>query len=130
MEKPPTCGPSPFNLKGTDPITLLTQSRVYGKRQGGMARRKWFGVERKEPSVEKPPMCGLSLFNPKGTDPITLLTESTQATSKRKIKPQGDEVVDEQMEPTAHAESMRWKGIIQARTRVRRHVHLDCVTIA
>jgi hypothetical protein len=26
VEKPPMCGPSPFNPKGTDPITLLTQS--------------------------------------------------------------------------------------------------------
>ena len=80
-----------------------------------MARRKWIGVERKEPSVEKPPMCGPSPFNPKGTDPITLLTQSTQATSKRKIRPQGDEVADGQMGPKAQDESMGWKGIIQAR---------------
>ena len=25
VEKPPVCGPSPFNPNGTDPITLLTQ---------------------------------------------------------------------------------------------------------
>jgi hypothetical protein len=60
-------------------------------------------------------MCGPSPLNPKGADLVTLLTQSTQATSKRKIGPQGGEVVDEQMGPKAQDESMRWKGIIQAR---------------
>ena len=39
----------------------------------------------------------------------------TQATSKRKIRPQGDEVADGQMGPKAQGESTRWKGIIQTR---------------
>jgi hypothetical protein len=38
-----------------------------------------------------------------------------QATNKRKIGPQGGEVVDEQMGPKAQDESMKWKGVLQAR---------------
>ena len=66
-------------------------------------------------------MCGPSRIHPEGDGPDhtahTLLTQSTQATSKRKIGPQGDEVVDEQMGPKAQDESMRWKGVLQARVR-------------
>ena len=67
-------------------------------------------------------MCGPSPFNPKErTRSHRSYTAHTKHAGnkqiKRKIGPQGDEVVDEQMGPKAQDESMRWKGVLQARVR-------------